>query len=198
VNAFLDAVASWQTLALSCLIFGFAPGFVLRFVSLAYHRDDPRRREMRAELHAVPRIERPLWVAEQIELALCEGLWQRAYDFGWYHWITNRWLWRPKLMSGVERHRRWPDSFWIPSDEEKALITVGTEVKLMWEDRTGRGERMWVEVTSISPDGQLTGTLLNTPVWMRGMAPEASGSFRLEHVIDIMMDAALEPDRILD
>lgn len=70
------AIASWQSLASVLLVFGFLPGSILRLVLwLCYPKDDPRRRELIAELYgAVPRIERPLWVAEQIEVALFEGL----------------------------------------------------------------------------------------------------------------------------
>jgi ABC-type uncharacterized transport system permease subunit len=56
------------------IIFGFAPGFVLRTIVLCYPRKCPRRRELVAELYAMKRYERPLWVAEQIETALFEGL----------------------------------------------------------------------------------------------------------------------------
>ncbi|MGH2843465.1 MAG: hypothetical protein ACRDKL_07770, partial [Solirubrobacteraceae bacterium] len=44
---------------------------------LAYPRTDPRRAELIAELYAVTRIQRPLWVAEQLEVALFEGLGNR-------------------------------------------------------------------------------------------------------------------------
>jgi hypothetical protein len=47
---------------------------VLRLIVLAFPQDDPRRRELLGELYAVPRIERPFWVAEKLELALIEGL----------------------------------------------------------------------------------------------------------------------------
>lgn len=55
-------------------MFGFAPGALLRLIVLLYPRDHPRRRELIGELYAYPRIERPFWVAEQLELALAEGL----------------------------------------------------------------------------------------------------------------------------
>src|SRR5256885_9658464 len=67
-------IFSWPTLGIALLIFGFAPGAVLRLIVLAFRRDDPRRRELLGELYAVPRIERPFWVAEKMELAFIEGL----------------------------------------------------------------------------------------------------------------------------
>lgn len=70
----LGAVASWPSLLLIVFLFGFAPGFCLRLIVLAYPRGDPRRTELVAELYVVPRIERPLWVGEQLEVAIFEGL----------------------------------------------------------------------------------------------------------------------------
>ncbi|MCA1707013.1 MAG: hypothetical protein LC808_28610 [Actinobacteria bacterium] len=70
----VDAIASWWNLVLVLAVFGFAPGCCLRLIVLAYPRGDPRRKELLAELRAVPRVERPLWVAEQLEVGLFEGL----------------------------------------------------------------------------------------------------------------------------
>jgi hypothetical protein len=78
MSALLTAVTSWPSLVLVLVVFGFAPGFCLRLIVLAYPRNDPRRDELVAELYAVPRIERPLWVAEQLEVALFEGLRHRV------------------------------------------------------------------------------------------------------------------------
>jgi len=72
----LEAVGptSLVSFLLVLLVFGFAPGFVLRIVVLLYPKGDDRRRELVAELYVIPRLIRPVWVAEQIETALFEGL----------------------------------------------------------------------------------------------------------------------------
>jgi hypothetical protein len=67
-------VVSWPMLVLALLVFGFAPGLVLRLIVLLFPRDDPRRQELLGELYIVPRFERPFWVAEQLEVALFEGI----------------------------------------------------------------------------------------------------------------------------
>jgi hypothetical protein len=74
----LKAVASWPGLLLVVVVFGFAPGFCLRLIVLAYPRNDHRRAELIAELYIVPGIQRPLWVVEQLEVALFEGLAHRV------------------------------------------------------------------------------------------------------------------------
>ncbi|MFE3003194.1 hypothetical protein ACFXG4_50705 [Nocardia sp. NPDC059246] len=74
----LDAIASWPTFAAVVGVFGFAPGFVLRLIVQLYPKESPRRRELVAELYAVPRLMRPLFVAEQMETALFEGFSERS------------------------------------------------------------------------------------------------------------------------
>ncbi len=78
----LDAIVSWQTFVVALLVFGFAPGALLRLIVLVFRRDDPRRSELLAELHAVPRLERPFWVVEQLEVVLFEGIWNRRLREG--------------------------------------------------------------------------------------------------------------------
>ncbi len=78
IEDLLDAIVSWRTLLAVLLVYGFAPGALLRLIVLAFRRDDPRRSEMLAELHAVPFAERPFWVFEQLEVALFEGIWGRV------------------------------------------------------------------------------------------------------------------------
>src|SRR6266581_3016747 len=75
-------VLSWPMLVLALLVFGFAPGLLLRLIVLAFPKDDPRRAELRGELYNVPRFERPFWVAEQMEVALFEGLRGRLVQRG--------------------------------------------------------------------------------------------------------------------
>jgi len=71
--AMLDAVASWPSLAVVLVVFGVAPGLALRMIVLIYPKENPRRAELLAELRVVPRLERPLWVAEQLEVAVFDG-----------------------------------------------------------------------------------------------------------------------------
>ena len=53
----LESLEAWPLLIVALAVFGFLPGVVLRFIVLAYRRDDPRRAEILAERHAVPRWE---------------------------------------------------------------------------------------------------------------------------------------------
>lgn len=55
-------------------VFGFFPGFVLRLLVLLYPADDPRRKELVAELYMLGRMERVEWVFQQLETALFEGV----------------------------------------------------------------------------------------------------------------------------
>lgn len=71
------------TILLALLVFGFAPGLLLRMIVLLFQKGDPRRRELVAELYAVPRWDQLFWVAQHLELALVEGcldrLWTRRH-----------------------------------------------------------------------------------------------------------------------
>lgn len=169
----------WPTFIIALLVWGFAPGGVLRLIVLAFHRDDPRRAELRAELYAVPRIERPFWVVEHLEVALVEGLGERLV------WAaTGRIIGRWNLGSGVRRNREHPDSFYIPSEEEWNAVVAGVDVKLMFEMRDGWGERMWVTVTAVKRR-KLIGRLNNLPLGIPRLIAGDKIKFRRDHVIDI-------------
>lgn len=72
------------------------------------------------------------------------------------------------LIDGVERNSENPDTFYIPSKEDKETVNIGTLVKLGFEtndiEECG-GERMWVVVTQ-KTEGGFVGTLRNNPVFM--------------------------------
>ncbi len=178
VGEVLEAVLSLRTLLVAVFVFSVVPGLAVRVLSLAYHRDDPRRAEMRAELHAVPRVERPFWAAEQLESVVFEALPQRVESA-----LTGRLIYRWKLASGVECNRRWPDSFEIPSDAAKADVIPGDYVKLIFETNDW-GERMWVEVAEVDGD-RYVGRLSNLPAGIPRLYPEDRIRFKSEHIIDI-------------
>lgn len=76
------SAATPHALVLALLIFGFLPGAVLRVIVLLYPKGDPRRQEMIAEVYEVPRLERPFWVLQQLEVAISTGLPTR-----WRPWV---------------------------------------------------------------------------------------------------------------
>lgn len=175
----IDAVLSLPTLLVALLVFGFAPGVILRVIVLAFPPEDPRRRELLAELHAVPRIERPFWVVEQLEVALFEGLRERI---AWA--ATGRVVHRWHLASGVERQLLYPDTFWIPSAAQRLAVEPGAIVKLSFEMKDGWGERMWVEVTAVKRR-HLVGRLSNQPIGIPRLLSGDTIKFTRDHIIDI-------------
>jgi len=176
------AAVSWPTLVLALVVFGFAPGAALRLIVFAYPRDDPRRQELLAELYAVPRWERPFWVAQQIEEALFEGLWERVV------WAaTGRVIHRWRLESGVEQNSRYPETFWIPTAAEKDAIQPGSVVKLFFTMKDGWAERMWVKVEDIKPT-HLVGTLDNDPVGIPRLRAGRKLKFKRDDIINIWAD----------
>ena len=175
----LGALKAWPLLIGALVVFGLAPGLVLRLIVLAFERDDPRRQEMLAELRTVPRWERPFWVAEQIEVALFEGGVERL------EWAaTGRIIHRWSLRSGVKMSRSHPDTFWIPDEPDKRALQQGDKVKLMFEMKDGWAERMWVEVTK-AKRWRLTGHLINQPLGIPRLDVGSKVKFRRADVIDI-------------
>jgi hypothetical protein len=93
------------------------------------------------------------------------------------------------LKSGVARHTRHPNTFWIPDREDRESLNPGDMVKLLFvvpeETRGPSTERMWVKVTRVSPDGTYRGELNNAPVFIRKLPKGTTIKFGPEHVIDI-------------
>lgn len=187
----VDALVSWPAFLAALVVFGFAPGAVLRLIVLAFEADDPRRNELLAELHAVPRLERPFWVFEQLEVALCEGIWGRVV------WAaTGRVIHRWHLESGVARNREYPATFSIPTEVQRLAIVPGVAVKLLFEMNDGYGERMWVDVVAVKRRA-LVGKLGNTPALIPRLEPGDTVKFKRDDVIDIIWDATPSADLAL-
>lgn len=162
---------------IALLIFGFLPGLVLALIVRLFPKDDPRRRELHAELYAVPRWERPFWVCQQFEVALRLGL---APEIAW---CWGRFVWhRAKIESGQASHDKWPESFWVPDAEERALLCPGDLVKLMWSVKRSPGERMWVKILHRDGD-ELVGRLRNWPVYVH-LDPDSIVRFHIDDIID--------------
>lgn len=184
----IESLLSWPTFLLALLVFGFAPGAVLRVIVLAFHHDDPRRAELIAELYVVPRIERPFWVMQQLEVALFEGVWDRIV------WAaTGRVIHRWHLESGVARSLAYPKTFPIPAEAERLSVGPGSIVQLIFEMKDGYGERMWVHVTGVKRR-HLVGHLRNDPVFIPRLDPGAKIKFRPEHIINIKPDDVIDND----
>lgn len=176
----LDAVVSWRGTLGVVLMFGFAPRAVLRVIVCAYRKDDPRRSELLSEINAVPVHRRPIWVAEQLELALFEGV---RYRIEWA--LSGRLIHRWRLGDGVQSNRRWPNTFEIPSDEEKDGVRPGDLVKATFRIRSGQwGERMWVEVARVHR-GRVTGQLINAPVGIPRLEVGRKVRLKHKHIIEI-------------
>lgn len=176
----LVGMEPWVAALVLLVGFGFAPGAALRLIVLAFPRDDPRREELLAELYAVPRRDRPVWVFEQLEIAVSEGL------LGRVRWaLTGRVIHRWRLRSGMEMHRRSPETFWVPSEDEKVCIAPGMSVKLVFEMRDGWGERMWVDVERVGRR-RLVGRLGNQPIGIPRLSRGDTVKFKLEDIIDIV------------
>jgi hypothetical protein len=73
VTDIMHSAVGWRSLLVVVVAFGLLPGLILRVIVILFPRDDLRRKELQAELYAVPWWERPLWVAQQVEVALFEG-----------------------------------------------------------------------------------------------------------------------------
>jgi hypothetical protein len=179
----LDAILSWPTFVIALVVFGFAPGAVLRLIVLAFPSDDPRRRELLAEIHAVPRVERPFWVVEQLELALFDGIWGRLV------WAaTGRIIHRWYLDDSVaELHRADPEMYGL-SDEEIAAIEPGTLVKLTFTMKDNWAESMWVQTVAIDKD-RFIGTLANQPAGIPRLNYGDKIKFQKDHIVRLWDDS---------
>lgn len=90
------------------------------------------------------------------------------------------------LVDGIERNESNPNTFWIPSEEDKNSLIVGDMVKLGFLDKQGNGERMWVVITE-KDGGSFKGTLANNPVFLK-LTYDDEISFEFKHIIDLIKE----------
>ncbi len=179
IGELLGVPGALGAFGVALVIFGFLPGMVLSLI-VRLIPDLDRRHELQAELYEVPRWEQPFWVAQQFEVAIRLGLFPQV---SWY-WGRHVWH-RCKLESGLERHRDYPESFWVPSNEETTQLRPGDSVKLMWSVKRMPGERMWVTIAQ--RDGnRLVGTLDNWAVFAF-LHPDETIKVHLDDIIDYML-----------
>ena len=102
-----------------------------------------------------------------------------------------------QLLSGEEAHAKNPDTFWMPSRQDREGLTRGTAVKLLFEvdgedeqNQVQSGvERMWV-IVSEKLDSFYIGILDSQPAYLEPsentyLCFGAEIPFMAEHVIDI-------------
>ena len=122
-----------------------------------------------------------------MEVALCEGVWERILWAGAGR-VYDRW----HLASGVRLNHDHPETFWIPKEEEKEAITPGVHVKLLFDTydlwwRRNWGERMWVEVVAIKKR-HIVGVLMNEPFAIPRLYFGDRVKFKRDHIIDIVWE----------
>ncbi|MFE0028829.1 hypothetical protein [Amycolatopsis sp. NPDC059021] len=114
INELANLVVTYgvPVLLSTAALFGAAPKLVGHLLVLLYPRDHPRRRELLAELDAVPYRDRLMWVAGQAVTSLFEGLPARTKHFAEQR--RGR-----KLRKAIERFYEESgdyDYYWYPED----------------------------------------------------------------------------------
>lgn len=90
------------------------------------------------------------------------------------------------LENCFESNRKYPSTFHIPSENERAELVVGDFVKLIFIPPTMvGGERMWVKVTQINEDSY-QGTLANDPALITSLKYEDIVHFEAQHIATIL------------
>jgi len=89
-----------------------------------------------------------------------------------------------ELADCVQRNKEHPETFHIPSVDEKSLLGKGDYVKLCFETKSGGSERMWVEITEIEGNS-FKGVLDNNPVVVNELTCGDELQFELKHIASI-------------
>jgi len=94
------------------------------------------------------------------------------------------------LLSAVQANKIHPDTFEIPSVEERLSLKSGDHVKLLFKPRCKGGivERMWVRVYKAMPGGLFEGVLDNEPAYdLKGVLQlDDTVIFQQQHVADLI------------
>jgi uncharacterized protein YegJ (DUF2314 family) len=90
-----------------------------------------------------------------------------------------------ELANGLLLHAEHPDTFEIPTEDDKAAIGVDDFVKLIFQQGGAMPERMWVLVTEVDGD-KLCGTLANEPINMESLAYGDEVLFGAEHIVSVL------------
>lgn len=91
------------------------------------------------------------------------------------------------LDNGLDLHREFPDTFWIPPQGDRESLCPGDLVKLIFRiefDDEAHVERMWVKVTEVGP-GSYVGVLDNDPFCTDEIRHGMRVEFHSDHVIQI-------------
>lgn len=96
------------------------------------------------------------------------------------------------LLDAGAQHDAFPDTFPIPTLEERSSLRTGDMVKLVFvldpPPTSGpNAERMWVEVALAHADGSYEGWLTNRPVVITSLAPSTLVAFEPRHVAGIAL-----------
>ena len=96
------------------------------------------------------------------------------------------------LLDAEAQHEAFPDTFPIPSTEERTALRAGDMVKLVFvldppPSSGPNAERMWVEVRAARPDGGYEGWLTNRPKVITSLEPSAVVAFDPKHVAGIAL-----------
>lgn len=96
------------------------------------------------------------------------------------------------LLDAESQHAAFPDTFPIPTEEERQALRTGDMVKLVFvldppPESGPNAERMWLEVRNASDDGSYDGWLTNQPVVVTALEPSALVAFEPRHVAGIAL-----------
>ena len=96
------------------------------------------------------------------------------------------------LLDAEAQHEAFPDTFPIPTSDERQALRAGDMVKLVFvldpPPTSGpNAERMWVEVRTALPDNTYEGWLTNRPKVVTSLEPSSVVAFDARHVAGIAL-----------